>query len=218
MDTLGTMSEKNINSLKMLNLLMGTEIKKNQKIIFYLPTWKDYNITSNVKIVNSIILNKKIQKYFKDNDIIFVYKPHSHDEKLFENYKNYNIHIIKNSKLLNMGVTIYDILNVANILITDYSSVYIDFLLLNKPIIFYCPDIYEFKTKTGFILKPYNKLTPGDKAYNAEELLGSIKKSIRNPQRYRKQRIKLRNMFFTYKDDKASERIINVIKNNNASK
>ena len=43
------------------------------------------------------------------------------------------------SKLL----TIYHVLNAFDLLITDYSSVYVDYLLLNRPIVFSCPDFED---------------------------------------------------------------------------
>jgi len=46
------------------------------------------------------------------------------------------------------------ILDVCDILITDYSGVIFDFLYLDRPIITYAPDYEKFKSNTGFILDP----------------------------------------------------------------
>ena len=56
----------------------------------------------------------------------------------------------------------YDFLNVVDVLITDYSSIYFDYLLLNRPIIFHMPDLEEYQKKRGFILDPLDEWTPGD--------------------------------------------------------
>ena len=60
-------------------------------------------------------------------------------------------------------LTIYHIMDAFDVLVTDYSSVYVDFLLLNKPIIFSCPDIEVYKRDRGFIVDDPEMFMPGAK-------------------------------------------------------
>ena len=61
----------------------------------------------------------------------------------------------------------------SNVLITDFSSVFFDYLLLDKPIIFYCPDSEEYLEKNGIYLKFPDDL-PGDYCQTFDELLNSL--------------------------------------------
>jgi CDP-glycerol glycerophosphotransferase len=72
------------------------------------------------------------------------------------------------------------ILKYTDILITDYSSIYFDFLLHNKPIIFYPYDLEYYKSKDRGLIFDYDKFTPGPKAYNLNQLKKIIMEVIKN--------------------------------------
>jgi len=57
---------------------------------------------------------------------------------------------------------IMDYLNNFDLLITDYSSIYFDYLLLDRPIIFLPYDIDAYSGENGFTV-PYDEFTPGCK-------------------------------------------------------
>lgn len=206
--------KSNDESLKHLKkLLDGSEVDA-KKIIFYLPTFRDYNKEEDIKIKEAIVLNHRLNDFFNENNIILIYKPHPHNENVFNGFSRENIHLIKNEDLARYNITIYDLLSCIDILVTDYSSVYFDFLLVDKPIVFYCPDLKKYEENWGFILKPYYRWTPGSKARNISELIESIESAITNPDKYRNQRKKIKNILFKHKDGRSAERIINLLNNN----
>jgi len=63
---------------------------------------------------------------------------------------------IKNIK--NNNIETQELLLIADILITDYSSIYIDFLLTNKPIVFYAYDIKNYLSKDRELYFNYNNV------------------------------------------------------------
>ena len=82
--------------------------------------------------------------------------------------------LLDNDALVNECFTIYHLMNAFDILITDYSSVYVDFLLLNKPIIFSCPDFNKYNEDRGFIVDEPKFMMPGQLVQNQTQLLESI--------------------------------------------
>ena len=76
-------------------------------------------------------------------------------------------------------------------MVSDYSSIVYDFLLLNKPIIFYNYDIDEYK-KNVSLLFDYNEFSPGIKVETQDEL----ENSFLQENLYFKQREKIKNLFF----------------------
>ena len=65
-----------------------------------------------------------------------------------------------------------ELLSVADIVITDYSSIYFDYLVANKPILFYIPDFDEYSQKRGIYFKIEE--LPGPCAKDLSELSSYI--------------------------------------------
>ncbi|MGA3234343.1 CDP-glycerol glycerophosphotransferase family protein [Lactiplantibacillus pentosus] len=107
---------------------------------------------------------------------------------------------------------IMTVLSQFDMLITDYSSIYIDYLLLNKPIIFLPYDISDYRSKRGFNFD-YNAVTPG---YHVSDsmvnLMRIIKKYIANPRTYQNDRLKV-NQYFNEITDHSSELIVRNLEN-----
>ena len=61
-----------------------------------------------------------------------------------------------------------------DVLWTDYSSIFVDFLTLNKPIVFLHFDKKKYLNLRGFMDELYNLKFPGTVVNNINELLNSI--------------------------------------------
>jgi CDP-glycerol glycerophosphotransferase (TagB/SpsB family) len=99
----------------------------------------------------------------------------------------------------------------SDILITDYSSIYFDFLLMDRPMIFYNYDYDDYKDKRDFLFS-YEDNTPGPKVQTQGELLVAIEKYLNNPELDSEIRTKIKNRFHKYPDGKACERTYKLIK------
>ncbi|MEW9078749.1 CDP-glycerol glycerophosphotransferase family protein [Terrisporobacter glycolicus] len=61
-------------------------------------------------------------------------------------------HLDSKSRISNTDIPTEELLLVIDILITDYSSVIFDYILLKKPLILFIPDYDEYKQKRGFYI------------------------------------------------------------------
>lgn len=75
------------------------------------------------------------------------------------------------------GCDVYTILPFTDCLITDYSSIYADYSLMNKEIILFVFDYLNY-VKGSYELEEYNKYYPGTRAYSFKDLLHLIKHNI----------------------------------------
>lgn len=108
-------------------------------------------------------------------------------------------------------VDLYEVLSATDILITDYSSVYFDYLLLDKPIIFATPDLKEYQEERGFCLEPFEEWTPGPKVVTQEQLQSAIRNCNKEKDQYYQARRKVRNNVHQYIDGNSSVRVWNFI-------
>ena len=76
----------------------------------------------------------------------------------------------ENMKVLDTGDDIYPYLAHCDLLITDYSSIFYDFLLLDRPILFFAPDIDRYKKTQGMYFE-YQDHVPGPVIKNISELV-----------------------------------------------
>ena len=141
-------------------------------------------------------------RFLEENNYILFVKLHPAEEKKFINEvpKNNNIRIITNMMLFEKGIDLYETLNSASILITDYSSVYFDILLLDIPIIFTPIDLEEYQRDRGFLLEPYEEWAPGPKCITQEALQENIIKSLSEQSYYSKERKMVLKKVHKYSD------------------
>lgn len=99
--------------------------------------------------------------------------------------------------------TIEELLVLTDILITDYSTVFFDFSLLGKSIIFYAYDLEEYKEERDFYYD-YEALVPGPVAKNTEKLIELITEDDFDLARVKE----FSQRFFDHQDGRATERVV----------
>ncbi|MBN2732155.1 MAG: CDP-glycerol glycerophosphotransferase family protein [Balneolaceae bacterium] len=92
-------------------------------------------------------------------------------------------------------------------LITDFSSIYFDFLLSNRPIIFAPFDKLGFEGTVRQLYYDYDEVTPGPKAQNWSEVLDCMAKVLQNFQPYAETLDRTRARFHRYVDGHSCERV-----------
>ena len=183
-------------------------IKRNRlegkKVIIYMPTFRDRN--------NNILESdawdfRRFNRYCKKNNFILVIKEHPHPF--------FNKREVVHSNIIYYDSTrdVYPLLPNTDLLITDYSSIYMDYFLLNKPVIFYPYDYDDYVTNNREIQFDYDWITPGMKCFSQDELEHELYQIlIQNNDTFMKKRGEIKEMAFKYHDGKSSERIWSAIK------
>lgn len=174
----------------------------NNKKIIYMPTHRGegkfdiYNLfESELLFINSELLRLGIDLYVK------LHFYHSNADKKCELS---NIHFIRDDEI---NQDIYSIINSFDILITDYSSVYFDFLLSERPIIFAPFDLDDYLSLDREMYFDYNEVTPGPKCKNWHEVMEWIDKFNNNPDHFVLDRKLLKDLFHAYQDGRSCERV-----------
>lgn len=176
------------------NDLIFHERTNFNKTVLYVPTWRE-NMDSSLAIVDF----DKIDKFCHENNITFIIKLHP-----MEKFKLNNT--LDNIVMIDKTKDIYDELKNVDVMITDYSSIYFDFLLLDRPIIYFAFDREKY-ISTRKIVYNYDDITPGPKVYSTNDLINELENTtILNIDKYKEKRKKVRDLFYKYQDNKSCER------------
>ncbi len=198
---------------------------KVKKQILVIPTWRRWFeleedetkfVKSNYfKMWNSLLNNKKLTDYIKKNNIKLIFYPHAQMKKFISSFKLNN----KCIEVINNEVDIQKLLKESSLMITDYSSVYMDFAYMKKPVIYYQFDYEEYRKshfKEGYF--DYNKDGFGPIINDENKLEETIEKICNNkfiPDWIYEERM---NTFFELSDTNNCVRIFNIIKKNQKRK
>ena len=120
---------------------------------------------------------------------------------------------LNNQVLSDNKFDFYEILNCADILITDYSGIFIDYLLLNRPIIFNPTDLEDYERTRGFLYTPYDQWTPGPKIETQDGLINEVKDILKGVDLFANQRQLSKNIWHQYTDNQSSFRSAQILEN-----
>lgn len=117
---------------------------QGKKVLLWAPTFRGKaaapNALGNAEIAD---LQEKLGQ-----DWFVLIKHHPHDDAVATNPRYRS----------NCDIATEQLLPVVDLLITDYSTVVLDYLAFNKPFILYAPDLAEYEAKRGFFI-PYREIT-----------------------------------------------------------
>lgn len=127
-------------------------------------------------------------------------------EKYFVLYKVHP-HIDKKYHLSNCQIPTEQLLPVADLMITDYSSVVFDYIFFERPYVLYAPDLEEYKRRRGFYV-PYHALSPY--IVTQKDKLSSVIELALNT-KHHEWITECRNFHLASCNGKASEKIIKIL-------
>lgn len=183
-------------------------IDEEKEVLLLAPTWRGYECDFNG------IFNEKNLKYFDDvleeNNICMIYRPHYLERgielELIENMKS--AVIIDNSMEKDAQI----VLAASDYLISDYSGIIVEFLALNKPIMFLDIDYNEYDNYRGVGIDYYNNIhTPGEKIRDINDIVKYIKNIKNKNDYYDEYRRKAIEYYYKFYDGNSTQRICELI-------
>ena len=140
--------------------------RRFDKVYVYMPTWR-IGCKESVFSMAGIDLSV-LEDALKKNNSLFIIKLHNFDKWQFENTP----HIV----VLRDMCDIYTVLPYTDCLITDYSSIYSDYMLMNKEIILFPFDREVYASDSSETLD-YDTYYLGKKVYTFEALANLIREN-----------------------------------------
>lgn len=134
-----------------------------QKVLLFLPTYRQSKVgfaTSDGRESDSVLgmTQPEIERFrsmLAATQTRVLVKPHPMSVHYGQSdCTDEWIWIVSDAWIHAQEVTLYEVLGQCDALITDISSVYVDYLVLNRPVFFYFPDLAEYRKTRTFQLEP----------------------------------------------------------------
>jgi len=170
---------------------------KKHKNLLFAPTYRGDFMNPSDDIDELLKNVKALEKNTEYNILLkvhpFIYQDVAED-------KRFNNYLIPDTMDPN------EVLCLADLLVTDYSSIFFDFLVTNKPIIFYTSDYEKYKHERGLYIDVES--LPGPTTTNIEDLIKTINKSLYNEQKYLDLYKYFKNQYVSHDDGQVTKRLI----------
>ena len=194
------------------------KLESKNKLVLWTPTFRQseylgYNDSQSSSLLPLIDDTnwEELNEVAKGKEIKIVVKLHGAQnlngftEKLYSNLEIYSDSFFRKRRY-----NLYDFMAQSDALLADYSSVYLEYLLLNRPIGFTLEDIDEYKDTRGFVFENPLDYMPGEKLYSKADLYQFLNDLATAKDTYKDDRKRVCNLVHQYKDGRSCERILRI--------
>lgn len=209
----------NANNRRKVRNLFGEDYNH---IIIWFPTFRQHKSESvhSYKASSLPIIHDKeaainINEYAHSFNILIVIKPHfAQDLSYIKDNHLSNILFIDDSLFKKNNINTYELVGGCDGLITDYSSIYFDYLLTNKPVAAIWEDIDEYRKKKGFALDIDYYMKGAVKIYDEDDFINFITSIFNGEDNLKNEREEIKNEVHEYQDANSSKRVVDFIETN----
>lgn len=149
---------------------MVNRFKTYKKVFLYMPTWR-----GNMKddfISDAGFDFRLLNDRMKELNALFVFKLHP-----AVRFGQLDLKDMDNICFLDKNMDVYPLLPFTDMLITDYSSIYYDYILMDdKGVLLFPFDIEEYKKSSNRLAFDYDEYTPGPRVYTFEDMIEYLMK------------------------------------------
>ena len=148
----------------------------------------------------------------KQKNILIVIKPHFAQDTSYLNLKELsNIVFIDDDFFADNNITSYEFISSCDALITDYSSVYFDYLLSDRPVAAVWEDIEDYRKNPGFAIDVDCYMKAAHKIYAVPDFEDFISQVANGEDRYRKERLEINKLVNYSNDGNNAKRVVDFI-------
>lgn len=191
---------------------------KGYKVVLWMPTFRksiqdslseqSCDTETGLPLFTDSHSLKDLDVFLEKHGIEVLVKIHhlQADKDVFAHHYSY-ISFLTDEMIRNRGFQLYEIIGKSDALITDYSSVSFDYLLVDKPIGYVLDDYESYESDRGFVWNNVKEIMPGHHLYEREDFYGFLLDLCDGIDRYESERNEVKAFIHLFPDDKSSERV-----------
>jgi CDP-glycerol glycerophosphotransferase (TagB/SpsB family) len=150
---------------------------------------------------------ERLDRWLQERGATVLLKLHPHDVASFTG--SYGaLRVLDGARLEAAGVTTYELLAAFDCLITDASSVWTDYLLLDRPMLFAFPDVEDYRRRRGLNIEPFESWAPGEFVHSMDELIEAMGRLIAGDDSMADERRRARERFHAFHDGRSTARLL----------
>ncbi len=201
-----------------LELRLGYPLAK--QYIYWLPTYRmaaetlvqtngyEVNPETGFPIVDTMDKMRQLNELLSRNGQVLVIKLHPYQNlDKIQKLDFSNIVLLDNARLFAEDIQINQLLGGADALISDYSSVAVDYLALDRPMAFMLEDVKAYEESRGFVFDNVREWLPGQELYSFEEVCTFVSTLATGTDPAARKREKLRKLMNAFCDGDNCRRI-----------
>lgn len=213
---------KTSHGIEKIKQLFGDKMQDYKKLIFFAPSFRANGSSHSGTIFSDNIFRAEdynaavLDKFLQENQAALIYKLHPIEQTAFsgrEFHLSEDCYELTDQMLFEKDIRYDELLNAFDIMISDYSSIAFDFLLLNRPIVYLLPDYEEYVAERGFVFHNVDMFMPGKKAFSFMDMVEALQTTLEDPNRYKMERELVLSQRFDFYDDQSAKRCFETIVN-----
>ena len=182
----------------------GVSVDPNKKIILYAPTWRGTSFSNpTVDIDKYTSFVETVMRRIDTAQYQILVKPHQ------AVYKHLSAEEKASGKYVPRSIDANALLSAVDLLVSDYSSIYFDFMLTDRPILFYIPDLERYNEYRGLYFTTDD--LPGPATDSAEQIADWICSIGKVQADYRARYQETKAWACEFDDGQVSKRVLEVV-------
>lgn len=181
------------------------QLDRRGKVVLFAPTYRETGVLEDY-LPTPDVDGRALVELLERHDATLLVRPHYYEwdaaRKTIERLNSDRVIAADEG----VAPDVNDLLPFVDVLITDYSSIYVDYLLLDRPCIFSPYDREAYAETRGFMID-YDAHTPGRKVTVGAELLDALDAELSGADPCRDERARLRALFHTFPDGHSASRV-----------
>lgn len=198
------------------------KVRMKTKLIIWVPTFRQseylgYNDSNQENLLPLFKQDEwdKLNDYLVEKNTRMIVKLHPmQDLKGFTSFRKTNLEIYGADSFVKEKGDLFELLSQSDALISDYSGVFLDYLVLNRPICYVLDDFEDYKKTRGFVFDNPLEFMPGHKAYSQEDIYSFISDVSAEIDIYDEERKAVNKRVNKYCDGRNCERVLKIAKIN----
>lgn len=184
-------------------------IPYEKKIILYLPTFRDKKQEVNFSFFDLVKSDRKLKGILIENNAMIIEKRHIKVAK--DSNTNEHSELFYDLTAQSKNIDTQELLLISDILITDYSGVYLDFLLLDKPIIHFAYDYEYYKKEDRGFKYDIKDVAGGVFVEKTEDLINELRLHLCDRNKSKDIRDSMNILMNSYENGESCQHIVEVV-------